>query len=44
MRLLQDKDDKSVRLVMRRDKTLKVCANHLGMSHASGVSSPSLPK
>ncbi|KAI5452372.1 Ran GTPase binding protein Sbp1 [Naganishia albida] len=29
LRLLQDKETKLVRVVMRRDKTLKVCANHL---------------
>lgn len=29
VRLLQHKENKKVRLVMRRDKTLKVCANHL---------------
>ncbi|KAI0787079.1 RanBP1 domain-containing protein [Irpex lacteus] len=29
VRLLQSKETKKVRLVMRRDKTLKVCANHL---------------
>ncbi|KAG9317258.1 putative ran binding protein [Chiua virens] len=28
-RLLQHKETKKVRLVMRRDKTLKVCANHV---------------
>lgn len=28
VRLLQHKQSKKVRLVMRRDKTLKVCANH----------------
>ncbi|KAG0344183.1 single stranded nucleic acid binding protein [Podila humilis] len=28
VRLLQHKDSKKVRLLMRRDKTLKVCANH----------------
>jgi Ran-binding protein 1 len=28
VRLLQNRDTKKVRLVMRRDKTLKVCANH----------------
>ncbi|KAK4057723.1 Ran GTPase binding protein Sbp1 [Microbotryomycetes sp. JL221] len=28
VRLLQHKQNKKVRLVMRRDKTLKVCANH----------------
>ncbi|EPS93554.1 hypothetical protein FOMPIDRAFT_1026500 [Fomitopsis schrenkii] len=28
VRLLQHKETKKVRLVMRRDKTLKVCANH----------------
>ncbi|KIJ70341.1 hypothetical protein HYDPIDRAFT_178629 [Hydnomerulius pinastri MD-312] len=29
VRLLQHKETKKVRLVMRRDKTLKVCANHV---------------
>jgi len=29
VRLLQHKENKKVRLVMRRDKTLKVCANHM---------------
>lgn len=29
VRLLQHAETKKVRLVMRRDKTLKVCANHL---------------
>jgi hypothetical protein len=29
VRLLQHKTTGKVRLVMRRDKTLKVCANHL---------------
>lgn len=28
VRILQHKESKKVRLVMRRDKTLKVCANH----------------
>lgn len=28
MRLLEHKETKKVRVVMRRDKTLKVCANH----------------
>jgi len=28
VRLLSHKESKKVRLVMRRDKTLKVCANH----------------
>jgi len=28
VRLLQNKESQKVRLVMRRDKTLKVCANH----------------
>ncbi|KAH8982386.1 ran/spi1 binding protein [Lactarius akahatsu] len=31
-RLLQHKDTQKIRLVMRREKTLKVCANHL-ISH-----------
>ena len=29
LRLLKHKETGKVRLVMRRDKTLKVCANHL---------------
>ncbi|KAH8118347.1 RanBP1 domain-containing protein [Phellopilus nigrolimitatus] len=29
VRLLKHKETKKVRLVMRRDKTLKVCANHM---------------
>ncbi|KAM5532290.1 hypothetical protein V8D89_014048 [Ganoderma adspersum] len=29
VRLLQHKETKKIRLVMRRDKTLKVCANHI---------------
>ena len=29
VRLLQHRENKKVRLVMRRDKTLKVCANHM---------------
>jgi Ran-binding protein 1 len=29
VRLLSHKESKKVRLVMRRDKTLKVCANHV---------------
>jgi hypothetical protein len=28
VRILKHKETKKVRLVMRRDKTLKVCANH----------------
>jgi hypothetical protein len=32
VRLLKHKTTGKIRLVMRRDKTLKVCANHLGMS------------
>ena len=30
VRLLSHKQSQKVRLVMRRDKTLKVCANHYG--------------
>lgn len=30
VRLLKHKENKKTRLVMRRDKTLKVCANHYG--------------
>jgi hypothetical protein len=29
VKFLQHKDSKKIRLLMRRDKTLKVCANHL---------------
>lgn len=32
VRLLQHKSQGKVRLVMRRDKTLKVCANHYSKS------------
>jgi Ran-binding protein 1 len=35
LRLLQDKETKLVRVVMRRDKTLKVCANHMSESRWS---------
>jgi Ran-binding protein 1 len=30
MRLLQHKENKKVRLLMRQDKTMKVRANHIG--------------
>jgi Ran-binding protein 1 len=33
VRLLKHKENSKTRLVMRRDKTLKVCANHYRMSH-----------
>ena len=29
VKLLRNRESKKIRLVMRRDKTLKVCANHL---------------
>ena len=32
VRLLKHKENGKTRLVMRRDKTLKVCANHYGMT------------
>ena len=32
VRLLKHKENGKTRLVMRRDKTLKVCANHYGIS------------
>lgn len=35
VRLLKHKENGKTRLVMRRDKTLKVCANHYGMLWAS---------
>lgn len=34
VRLLKHKENHKTRLVMRRDKTLKVCANHYSMSLA----------
>ena len=33
VRLLKHKENGKTRLVMRRDKTLKVCANHYGGFH-----------
>ena len=33
VRLLKHKENGKTRLVMRRDKTLKVCANHYGTLH-----------
>ena len=33
VRLLKHRENGKTRLVMRRDKTLKVCANHYGKSH-----------
>lgn len=33
VRLLRHKENGKTRLVMRRDKTLKVCANHYGEYH-----------
>lgn len=33
VRLLKHKENGKTRLVMRRDKTLKVCANHYSRSH-----------
>lgn len=35
VRLLKHKENQKTRLVMRRDKTLKVCANHYGRSTLS---------
>ena len=35
VRLLQSKETKRIRLVMRRDKTLKVCANHMSECRAA---------
>jgi Ran-binding protein 1 len=39
-RLLQHKETHKIRLVMRREKTLKVCANHLSSSSYSIHISP----
>lgn len=35
VRLLKHKENGKTRLVMRRDKTLKVCANHYGTTCCS---------
>lgn len=37
VRLLKHKENGKTRLVMRRDKTLKVCANHYGMILDNGI-------
>lgn len=37
VRLLKHKENGKTRLVMRRDKTLKVCANHYGMMHETWI-------
>lgn len=37
VRLLKHKENGKTRLVMRRDKTLKVCANHYGKSATYSV-------
>lgn len=37
VRLLKHKDNGKTRLVMRRDKTLKVCANHYGTDKARKI-------
>lgn len=37
VRLLKHKENGKTRLVMRRDKTLKVCANHYSMCSRPGV-------
>jgi Ran-binding protein 1 len=41
VRLLAHKESKKVRLVMRRDKTLKVCANHISESRVLGATASS---
>lgn len=35
VRLLKHRENMKTRLVMRRDKTLKVCANHYGKSSST---------
>ena len=40
VKLLKHKENGKTRLVMRRDKTLKVCANHYGMAPTSCCASP----
>lgn len=37
VRLLGHKENRKTRLLMRRDKTLKVCANHYGASSGSFI-------
>ncbi|KNZ80047.1 Ran-specific GTPase-activating protein 1 [Termitomyces sp. J132] len=39
VRLLSHKETRKVRLVMRRDKTLKVCANHVNMKLQPNIGS-----
>lgn len=39
VRLLKHKDNGKTRLVMRRDKTLKVCANHYGTTTSNPLAS-----
>lgn len=41
-KLLQHRQSKKIRLLMRRDKTLKICANHFGASQSPGTSPPKL--
>lgn len=36
LKLLQHKGSGKIRLVMRRDKTLKICANHASTARAIG--------
>lgn len=40
VRLLKHKENMKTRLVMRRDKTLKVCANHYGTCSSIGSKRP----
>ena len=44
VRLLKHKENKKTRLVMRRDKTLKVCANHYGNLEYLAVTTRPLSK
>lgn len=41
VRLLKHKENGKTRLVMRRDKTLKVCANHYSKPRSPSISVPS---
>lgn len=43
VKFLKHKENKKTRLVMRRDKTLKVCANHYSKSIQTSSPDPIFP-
>ena len=44
VKLLRNRETKKIRLLMRRDKTLKVCANHLSMDGRTSPRHPLVPE